>query len=327
MKQSLKEYLPDQATLKLRVAEALSAGMSDFIERTARQRGRVITMRSVVRPLVAVCVLATLGLVVAYTRFSDTALNLMLASVLLLVMVTVVAVTRLDRQNRLLTQEVNLSLMPTMIAVLKRIILFTNNSKNSEHTAQTLQASGLLPEAYDTIDVDDVYTMYEPCNVTLEEIRVIKREDRQHKEVFSGFLVAATLSKTISGTTIVTTQSDSAYFGSTDFWDGILKNTTLKVTELEWGEFERDLHVATSDPVQTRAILTPDFMADLHDWWKEDKTAVRLAFSGNMLYMLFPYHYETRLRTTSVAVVDLEAYATEVMYPLWRVLRLLEDVR
>lgn len=327
MKQSLKEYLPDQVTLKLRVAEALSAGMSEFIERTARQRGRVITMRSVVCPLMAVCVLATLGLVVAYTRFSDTAFNLMLASVLLLVIVTVVAVTRLDRQNRLLTQEVNLALMPTVIAVLKRIILFTNNSENSEHTAQTLQASGLLPEAYDMIDIDDVYTVYEPYNVTLEEIRVTKREDRQHKEVFSGFLVAATLSKTISGTTIVTTQNDSVYFGSTNFWDGILKNSMLKVTELEWGEFERDLHVATSDPVQARVILTPDFMHNLHDWWKEDKIAVRLAFSGNMLYMLFPYSYKTRLHTTSVEAADVEAYATEIIYPLWRTLRLLEDVK
>jgi hypothetical protein len=102
----------------------------------------------------------------------------------------------------------------------------------------------------------------------------------------------------------------------------------IKETELEWNEFERDLHVATNNEAEARYVLTPDFMVDLHDWWSEEKENIRIVFRENKMLMLLPDRgVHINRSTASDKSEDLKDYALTMIKPLWRTLTLVEDIR
>jgi hypothetical protein len=103
----------------------------------------------------------------------------------------------------------------------------------------------------------------------------------------------------------------------------------VKETKFEWNDFEELLHVATDNNREAREILTPEFMTDLYDWWKNHgKLNIRIAFVGNLMYMLFP-DGQIRFEKTvsSVEPQELKEYMLTIARPLLHVLHLVEDVR
>lgn len=147
--------------------------------------------------------------------------------------------------------------------------------------------------------------------------------------MFNGYFVAFELKTTLSHVTFVTTDSDHFGFdGHQPFWSDLEKTPIQSnMTELEWNDFENKLHVMTSDETEARYVLTPDFMADLYDWWKTKNQKIRIVFMDKRMYMLFPSSNIKIGRTINkLSEHELEQYVRSIATPLLHVFHLLEDV-
>ncbi len=151
-------------------------------------------------------------------------------------------------------------------------------------------------------------------------------KDRRVKKIFHGYFVSFPIGKVLQGKTFVSTEGDTRGFGHTSFWSGFTAGE-VKKTSLEWNEFEDLLHVATSNPTEARYILTPNFMIDLHDWWKEKKQNIRFSFLENRVYILFP---DTKIQLgktlETLGEHEVGEYLQSIAVPLLHVLHVIEDV-
>ena len=152
-------------------------------------------------------------------------------------------------------------------------------------------------------------------------------KNKNTKQIFHGYFAVMELGKELTGKTFVSTEGDTNGFGEITFWN---KNTTNipRETVLEWNDFENMLHVATTDETEARYILTPNFMLDLYEWWKEQKTNIRVSFIKDRLYILFPDEL-VRIETTVDNMTEerLVEYAYTIARPLWHIIRLIEKVK
>lgn len=150
---------------------------------------------------------------------------------------------------------------------------------------------------------------------------------KKTKKIFKGYFVSLDLDTELEGKTFVSTEGDKKGFGHQSFWKNVQKND-VQVTELEWNDFENLLHVATTHPTEARYILTPDFMQDVYDWWKDKKVNIRISFIDGRMYLLFPDN-RIRMGKTINHISDNEVagYVESVCLPLLHVLHLVEDAK
>lgn len=198
----------------------------------------------------------------------------------------------------------------------------------------TLRSSELITEPFNTTKVDNLFTITASDKVrqlTVGELDIRNitgsGKNRHEKLIFKGYFASYNLPHTLDGKTFISTEGDEHGFGHVDFWN-FTKETLPEETKLEWGEFEDLLHVITTDKVEARYILTPNFMSDLFDWWKDRKGNVRVSFIKDKMYLLFPDN-QVRLNDT-VANLDeneIQQYMLTVARPMLHVLHLIEDVR
>ena len=130
-----------------------------------------------------------------------------------------------------------------------------------------------------------------------------------------------------SGKTFVSTDGDRNGFGHRTFWNTRVTDAGLSDVILEWNEFENLLHVASTDQIEARVVLTPDVMHRLYDWWQGEKGNIRLSFIASRLYILFPSREVTL--AASVKTISPEAIRNELLVitkPLVPILHLLEVV-
>lgn len=196
-----------------------------------------------------------------------------------------------------------------------------------------LNDSELITETVHTHTVDDrVTTEYDGYTLSVTELHATRTEgsgkNRRTVTVFKGVFVTHELPKTVEGETYISTEGDKHGFGHQSFWKKLTGRQDVEVTELEWNEFEKDLHVVTSNPTEARYILTPDFMQELHEWWQGSARNIRISFIGNRCYVLFP---DTKISFGAaplwITAERVENYAMTIAEPLWHVFNLLEDVR
>lgn len=208
-------------------------------------------------------------------------------------------------------------------------------SPESEQVLASLTTSELITEPFNTTHIDNVFAVdvaekrLMVSELHLEHITGSGRS-RNVKQVFKGYFVALPLKKALSGKTFISTEGDTHGFAHLTYWATLLEtDTKVKETKFEWNDFEELLHVATDNNREAREILTPEFMADLYDWWKNHgKLNIRIAFVGNLMYMLFP-DGQIRFEKTvsSVEPQELKEYMLTIARPLLHVLHLVEDVR
>jgi hypothetical protein len=199
---------------------------------------------------------------------------------------------------------------------------------------ETLRQSELITEPFNTTKVDNLFIIKasdkeRELMVGELDIRNIvgSGKNRSEKKIFKGYFVSYELPHVLDGKTFVSTEGDESGFGHKIFWSTASASLPSK-TVLEWAEFEDMLHVMTTDKVEARYILTPNFMADLYDWWKNQKGNIRISFIKDRMYLLFPDN-QVRLND-SVANIDeteVKQYMLTIARPLLRVLHLIEDVR
>lgn len=324
----IKKLVPTFNKLESRLEDALAAGLSDFIARTKERRITVIRNRRYVVSSVGVLLLSFMALFWAYGYLSGHTLNLVTMYLLGLCSAVLIFSYEWHKEQKILAQELSLALVPIITSAFGRLTLYTHHDTYRGVTANSLESSGLLPENFDVVRADDMFTFFEPSEIKISEIMVERREQKRNHRVFKGVLAEMTLPRPLSGVTYISTEGDSFGFLHTAFWGGLIEGEEVKETVLEWNQFEKDLHVATNNEVEAREILTPDFMSDLHNWWSEHKENIRIVFRGDKMQILLRDNAVLiGASTTSTKQADLKKYALSVMRPIWRVLTLAEDVK
>jgi hypothetical protein len=207
----------------------------------------------------------------------------------------------------------------------------TGESVSLTQVTDLLDHSLLITENRNRYAIDDmVVGTYQQRQLFSAELAVLfitgSGKRRRVKRVFHGVLVTHELPRALTGKTFITTERDKFGFGKINPFQKLLKSDMLaQETVLEWSDFENTLHVATTDEVEARYILTPDFMSALYDWWKERKGKIRISFIDNRLYLLYP---DQKVKIgTSVASLNeaaLKQYVLSVARPLWHMKQLLE---
>jgi len=328
----VKKIVPSLAILEKRLAEVFSEGIVDFITRTQDRRITVLKNRRYVIISAAVFVISLLALFLVYGYLSGSVRNVATMYLLGLVVATFIVSHRWYKEQRMLAQEMNLALIPIITSCFNRLALYTHDSVHRKETEAMLRESQLVGESFDVITADDMYSFYDPYPWSVRELELTRHGQTgkypSSRQIFKGVLIEVTLPNAFMGTTYISTEGDKYGFVHDSFWGGITGKNRVIETNLEWNQFEKDLHVASNNEVEARYILTPNFMLTLHDWWTEHKGNIRIVFKNNKMFMLLPDHgIKIGTSTTSTDSKELEAYALSVLKPIWRTLMLIEDVR
>lgn len=217
----------------------------------------------------------------------------------------------------------------------KKIATFVREHKKSpeaEMALEYLKVSELITEPFNVSVVDNLFEIKIADNVMhgaeldIQQVTGSGR-NRQVKKIFKGYFVSYELPHVLDGKTFVSTEGDKFGFGHRTFWSEVTY-TGATETKLEWNDFEELLHVATTDRVEARYILTPKFMQELYTWWKPHETNIRISFIGNRVCMLYPDD-QIRIDETvaNINEKEIESYILSISRPLLHVVRLIEGVR
>ncbi|TXH01169.1 MAG: DUF3137 domain-containing protein [Candidatus Moraniibacteriota bacterium] len=328
----IKHSIPDVDILKRRFAAVLEGSFGDFISSTHVRREAVIGSRryALVAGVFAIAVLVLLSFI--RTTHSELVWNAFAICGIFWLLIVLVSARQWFTNSTLLAKEINMALMPIVSTTLNRTVMYTFDNQHREETLQLLQESELMTIAGITVISDDKLTAFGETELTLRELLITKSQATDSGndtsiELFKGVFVVAVLPFTHVAETYISTKNDKAGFAHQNFWSNLLGQQTVKEISLEWNDFESVLHVASSDPVAAREVLTPEFMQDLYYWWQEHKRNIRIAFKGNKFFMLLP---ESTIKigrgTSSTKPQAIREYASSIILPLWRSLLLLEDV-
>lgn len=324
---TVRSAIPDVATLKTRVGAALSAQLPAVVVATSTEREQAKEMRFRMGAMVVILIAGGGLLAQATTPLLSPALYIFLGGLV----ATFFVGRDWLRAETALARKLNAALVPLLGQVLPYSFSWAGAETHREETASIFRESGLVTERVDTITVDDMYRTIADYEVTFRELQATRQEgngkSRRTVTVFHGLLVTVALPKTLTATTYISTEGVKNGLAHESFWSGV-KAQGIEETVLEWNEFEKDLHVASSDGVEARYILTPNFMADLYAWWQEGKENIRISFKGNEMLLLLP---DSQVRVSwSTAARDeakLTDYLMSIAKPIWRTLTLVEDVR
>ena len=125
----------------------------------------------------------------------------------------------------------------------------------SKDRVTKLGAERVLPE-YDVVQADDeIAGTYNGLPVEIIEVRLKQRRNKKSRVVFDGLLIAITLPRSLTGTTVIMTDG-GAWENFKTRWRG----GSLEPVRLEHVEFEQQYEVYSTDQIEARALLTPAFM-------------------------------------------------------------------
>ena len=327
----------DLAALKETLRQVFETNLPLFLQYTHARREELLRNRlyAIVSFVFVVSVVVTLYVFSSlYTKlYNDIVFNTLAGIMMLWTTGVLVYGRRWFRSSQLLAREMNMALVPILSSCLNKSILYTHVEDHRTKTLEELRMTELMTVPDLEIVADDMYTVHKP-EVFIRELVMMQKERSDSnkgdsaKTVFRGVFIKVELARPLTGVTFISTEGDRTGFGHQSFWSTVLGTGTVKETTLEANTFEADLHVATSDPVEARYILTPDFMLHLHEWWQEHKTNIRIVFRDQHMYMLLP---ETSIRiassTTSTREDAIARYALTILTPMWRTLRLVEAIK
>lgn len=163
-------------------------------------------------------------------------------------------------------------------------------SLEQKQVLDLLEHSELITEPRNRFVLDDmIHIVWNPGSLFVSELDIQhvtgSGKNRNVKKIFKGYFVSIDLKRKLEGKTFVSTEGDKNGFGHRSFWNN-RKDLGATETELEWGQFEKLLHVASTDHTEARYVLTPNFMSDLYDWWKDmgEISACRLSILVYIFY-------------------------------------------
>jgi hypothetical protein len=328
---SVKQQLPNKEVLRQKLDVVLQSNLADFLSSTHVQRQAVIGDRNYALLAVIFSIAILFSMYFVRIQYTDLVWNIFLGCAILWLTIVLLSARRWLIDVKLLAKEVNMALAPIISDTLDRTIIYSCDTDHRDETLQLLNESALMTTSDITVVSDDMLTVYDETKLTLRELMVTKKDQQEsgQKEMtlFKGVFVVAKLPFTYNAETYLSTEGDRVGFAHRTFWSDIFGSGKVKEVTLEWNDFEKDLHVATSDEVVAREILTPDLMQDLYDWWMEHKLNIRIAIKGSTFYMMLPESsIQVGFSTNSTELSNIRTYACSLLTPLWRSLVLVEDV-
>jgi hypothetical protein len=328
----IKEKYPDLDAVKHKFEKVLEGSFNDFLSSTHVRRQSVIGSRRYIFVSVAFVITMFLFLAYLFPLYGTVIGNILYGVGIIWIIIVLLSAREWLTNTRLLAKEVNMALVPILSNTLDRTVMYTYDTDHREETIDFLADSELITTKNITVEADDMFTIYGEREVTLRELLVTQHQKdskgrETHLQIFKGVFVVSTLSLNHEAKTFISTDTDRVGFAHRTFWKNLFSHGEVQETVLEWNDFENHLHVATTQPVAARELLTPTFMQDLYDWWLEHKLNMRIAVHGDKFYMLLP-EASIRLRTstTSTDSKKIVRYAWTLVRPMWRSLVLLEDI-
>lgn len=141
--------------------------------------------------------------------------------------------------------------------------------------------SGLYGTAATMVTPGDIFVA-EQAGHAMVEVKATRGSGKSKRTIFEGLVFRLNIGRAFAGET---------YIREEQWGDGNVGTSStqgIRVTTLEWPEFEKLFEVETNNEVEAREILDPQFMAILHDWWQEHQTPVRLSFKHEYMYLSVP---------------------------------------
>jgi hypothetical protein len=235
-----------------------------------------------------------------------------------------------------INRKLNKILNPLIFEKVLQILGFTGNHVTEESVTEAeivnlLDHSELITETRNEYQIDDMVSAeFHGRSLFLSELAVkyvsSSGKKRSGRNVFHGFFVVHDLPRSLEGKTFITTEGDKKGFGNISWWRQKFRTKeTPRETLLEWNDFENKLHVATTNEIEARYILTPDFMQELYNWWSERGGNIRISFLDNRLYLLYPdMHVKIGVSTAGFSEKNLKQYLLTVMRPVWHLQHLMK---
>lgn len=333
MPEHIKDRLPDIEAVENQLKSVLKSTLPDFLSVTNSRRQEVIGNRryAVVSFFFAITIM--IALFFMSDSYGTWPTNFLVGCAMFWLVVVLVTGRRWIANDKLLAKEMSMALVPILTSVFDRVLMYTHDSAHQEETRSLLTESELITVDDTTVMSDDMYTVYGEQEISFRELLVTqkiknsKSSSSSQVQVFKGIFMVAKLNQSHDAETYISTEGDRSGFAHRTFWSDLFENSDVKETVFEWNDFEKDLHVASSDGAKAREILTPEFMQDLHDWWLSNKLNVRISFKGNKMYLLLPEaSIQLGVSTTSTKLESIERYAWSLVRPIWRSLMLVDDV-
>ena len=329
----MKETVPDLITLKHKLNEIMGEALATFVDSTESRRAKLRTHRRHTLLSLVFIVAVVVELIILDNGQSSFVQNVLMFFTMIWVVLFVISSRMWFVNTKMLAREMNMAMVPVLTNTLDRMLMYTNSDEHSPETKQLLQESKLMTVDGARIISDDMYSIFGDSEVTIREMQIETTEPTNNGkssktvQLFKGVFVTAKLATTNTGETFISTEGDRQGFAHRGFWSDLLESGPVSETVLEWNEFEDNLHVATTDPVAARELLTPEVMTDIYDWWSQHKLHMRIAFRGNQLYMLLPdASIKIGASTTSTKFEAIEKYALSIIQPIWRTLLLVDEV-
>ena len=116
-------------------------------------------------------------------------------------------------------------------------------------------AERILP-LYDSVEAEDeIAGTHDGLPIEIVEVRLRKRVNKKTRVVFDGLLIAITLPRSLTGTTVVLTDR-----GLWEHFKATWRGAALEAVQLDDVTFEQRYDVYSTDQIEARALLTPAFM-------------------------------------------------------------------
>ncbi len=328
----VRDLIPDPSELDVRLGSCFDDKAEKIISETQVLRESVVKHKTLSTVSGLVFIVLALALIFFFEQIPFLLVGLNVICLIILLIIALSTSKRYTEEEKIFSKKLNESLLPVINQFFAQNVIYLFGDVDNLETKNTLTNSKLITEKIDIIEYDDVFSIFEPRPITFRELEVSKiissGKNSRKETLFHGVLVEVTLDKTLSGMTFISTEGDKKGFAHQDFMSKILGNGDLKETKLEWNQFEKDLHVVTDNGIEARYILSPDFMEDLHDWWSEDKSNIRMVFKENKMIVLLP-EIDTKLsnETLSSKPEDVKEYTKSIIKPIWRILTLVDDLK
>ena len=311
----------------------LETSLNDFLSATKSRREDAVGSRRFMAVAFSFMVAIIIALYVIQDTGNSFVTNFLTGCAMVWLLLVLLAGRSWLKNDKLLAKEMNMALVPTLTNTLDRMLMYTHDTDHREETLKLLRKSELITSPDISIVSDDMYTIYGDKDISLRELVVTKKRQNGNGKgshqvrVFKGLFVVTKLDKNHGAGTYISTDGDRIGFAHRTFWSDLTERGDVQETVLEWNDFEKHLHVASSDAVKAREILTPEFMEDLYDWWLEHKLNIRISFKDNYMFILLP---ESSIKigtsTTSTRLEPIQRYAWSLVRPMWRSISLVEDV-
>jgi hypothetical protein len=333
MDKHIKNSLPDLTSLEKKLDIVLERNLPDFLSVTQSRREEVVSNGRFVAIAFSFVIAVFVALYLIQGRYDPIVTNILMGCAVIWLFVILIAGSRYVVNDKLFAKEMSMALVPILDSLFDRTLLYTNNTTHEEESVKLLTESELITVKNINVISDDIYTVFGDREITFRELLItqssenIKKKADSQNELFKGLFIVAKLNHQYQAKTFISTEGDRSGLAHKTFWSNLLESNDVKEVLLEWNDFEKDLHIASSDNKEVREILNPEFMQDLHDWWNEHKLNFRLSFKGDKMFLLLPeISIKLGESTTSTKLSSIKRYAQSLARPIWRGLMLVEDV-